>query len=412
MLADKYDVFLIDLDGVVYIGNQILPGSKEGIEKLRKLGKKVYFLTNDPRFLRQEICARLSLLGIEACPEDCISSGWATADYLAQHNIGSVYVIGTESLKTEIRNQGIKVIEHGQCRAVIVGYDDDTVFRQIQQAVRYIEKGAQFIATNDDGSFPGSTGYCVATGAIVKAIQMASRQRPIIIGKPYPHIFSAALKNIDRTARIVMIGDNPDIDILGAHQFGLAALLVSEEKYCCPSKRDYRNPDTVIPNLAALFTPNINPKDWVNPGFRWPDSVEPGVAGVVFNELGQVLLVKRQDNGLWGLPSGHVEPGETVEEAVIRELQEETGLKITVQKLIAIYSDPMSQVFPYPSGKTTHFITLCFHCIVTGGELKADNYEIGDVAFFNVNKLPYDILTMHPQWLSDALSNKEIPFVR
>lgn len=412
MLAEKYDIFLIDLDGVIYIGDRVLPGSKEAIEKLRTLGKKVYFLTNDPRLLRQELCSRLSLLGIAARPEECITAGSATAYYLVKHSIDSAYVIGTESLKAEMRNLGIKVIEQGECQAVIVGYDENTSFRQVQQAVRYIEKGAQFIATNDDNSFPGSEGRCVATGAIVEAVRMTSRQRPIVIGKPYPHIFSMALKDVDRSARIVMIGDNPDTDILGAHQFGLDGILVQEEQYCCPAKRDYRNPDAIIPNLSALFDPNIVSKCWEYPGFSWPDSIEPGVAAVIFNEIGQVLLVKREDNGLWGLPSGHVEAGETVEEAVVRELREETGLIISVQKLVGVYSDPVSQIFAYPSGKTTHFVTLCFLCNITGGGVKVDYQEIGDAAFFDIEKLPSDLLTMHPQWLSDALSCTDRLFIR
>ncbi|XFO64388.1 hypothetical protein SPSIL_004900 [Sporomusa silvacetica DSM 10669] len=77
-------------------------------------------MTNDPRFLRQELCTRLLLLGIAASKEECITTGWATAHYLAQHAIDRVYVIGTNSLKTEIRSLGIKVTEQGDCRAVIV----------------------------------------------------------------------------------------------------------------------------------------------------------------------------------------------------------------------------------------------------------------------------------------------------
>lgn len=412
MLAEQYDIFLIDIDGVIYTGGELLPGSMEGIEKLRALGKKVYFVTNDPRFLRQELCTRLSLLGIEASTEECITTGWATAHYLAQHAIDRVYVIGTKSLKAEIRSLGIKVTDQGNCQAVIIGYDENTTFRQVQQAVKYIETGAQFIATNDDSSFPGPEGRCVATGAIVGAVQMTSRQRPIIIGKPYPHIFSLALKNVDRNARIVMVGDSPDTDILGAHQFGLDGILVQGEQLSYPSKHDYRNPEAIIPNLSSLFDPNIAASCWKYPGFPWPDSIEAGVAAVIFNEFCQVLLVKREDNGLWGLPSGHVEAGETVEEAVIRELREETGLIIAVQKLIGVYSDPVSQIFAYPSGKTTHFITLCFLCNITGGRVKVDHQEIGDASFFDIQQLPSSLLTMHPQWLSDALADRDLPFVR
>ncbi|WP_258165043.1 NUDIX domain-containing protein [Alicyclobacillus acidocaldarius] len=150
----------------------------------------------------------------------------------------------------------------------------------------------------------------------------------------------------------------------------------------------------------------------LTPPFPWPERVEPGVAAVVFNEQGDVLLMKRMDNGLWGLPSGHVELGETVEEAIKREIMEETGLEVTVERLIGVYSDPASQVFSYPSGDVVHFITSCFLCRVVGGTIRADNQESAEVGFFNPSALPPNMLTMHPQWLMDALTTSRAAFIR
>jgi HAD superfamily hydrolase (TIGR01450 family) len=412
MFAEKYDVFLFDLDGVIYIGNRLLPGSKETIEKLRNRGKQIYFLTNDPRFSRQELCERLSYLGINASLEEFITAGWATAHYLVQHSINYVYVLGTESLKKEISNQGIKIVRQGECQAVVVGYSEDTTFHQVQQAVRYIEKGAKFVATNDDKSFPSAEGRCVATGAIVQAVQVACQQRPIIIGKPYPYMFHMALENVAHNARVVMIGDSPDTDILGAHQYGIDAILVEEKQLCYPVKCDYRYPNAKIENLRDLFSSNSVSSCWNSPGFPWPDTIEPGVAAVIFNKLGQIFLVKRVDNGLWGLPSGHVEVAETVAEAISRELCEETGFIVTVEKLVGVYSDPVTQIFRYPSGKITHFITLCFLCSIRGGELQVDRKEISEAAFFDIGHLPSNMMAMHPQWLSDALSRLDLAFIR
>ena len=412
MLAEKYDVFLIDLDGVIYIGNRLLPGSKETIEKLRKRGKQIYFLTNDPRFLRQELCERLLCLGIAASPEEIITAGWSTAHYLVQHSINRVYVIGTESLKTEISNQGIKVAVQGECQAVVVGYSENTTFHEVQQAVRHIEKGAKFIATNDDKSFPSPEGRCVATGAIVKAVQVTCEQHPIIIGKPYSHMFHMALENVERNARVVMIGDSLDTDILGAHQYGIDAILVERKQFYYPVKSDCCFPNAKIKNLIDLFSSNIVSSCWSSPGFSWPDTIEPGVAAVIFNKSGQIFLVKRIDNGLWGLPSGHVEVAETVSEAITRELCEETGLIVSAEKLVGVYSDPVTQVFNYPSGRITHFITLCFLCSIRGGNLQVDHKEISEAAFFDIGQLPSNLMTMHPQWLSDAVAHLDLAFIR
>ncbi|MDU4960830.1 MAG: NUDIX domain-containing protein [Sporomusaceae bacterium] len=146
--------------------------------------------------------------------------------------------------------------------------------------------------------------------------------------------------------------------------------------------------------------------------FAWPDTIEAAVAGVVFDRQGAVLLVRRTDNGLWGLPSGHIEKAETVSSAICREINEETGLVVIANKLIGVYSEPDSQIFCYPSGKTTHFITLSFLCRPAGGRLRPDRKEVSEAAFFQPSKLPRQLMTMHPQWLNDALAAREAAWVR
>jgi len=143
--------------------------------------------------------------------------------------------------------------------------------------------------------------------------------------------------------------------------------------------------------------------------------IRPGVAAAVLEHTGgttKVLLVRRSDNGLWGLPSGKVEIGETVEEAVIREVKEETGLKVKVIRLVGVYSNPETQFFSYPSGRKVHFITTFFECDIIGGVLKADQQETLEVKFFEVKKLPREILPMHPSWLEDLLSGRKEAFIR
>src|SRR5690606_4430322 len=142
------------------------------------------------------------------------------------------------------------------------------------------------------------------------------------------------------------------------------------------------------------------------------DDLKAGVAVIILSKENQVLLQKRSDVGLWGIPSGHIEIGETVSEAAIREVKEETNLDISIKKLIGVYSDPHSQVFEYPNGKVVHFITTCFLAGITGGELKYHSDESLAMKFFEPYKLPNDLLKMHPQWLEDALSNRESAFIR
>ncbi|MFD2681908.1 NUDIX domain-containing protein [Bacillus seohaeanensis] len=142
------------------------------------------------------------------------------------------------------------------------------------------------------------------------------------------------------------------------------------------------------------------------------DELKAGVAVIILNEANQVLLQKRADVGLWGIPSGHIEIGETVAEAAIREVKEETNLEIRIKKLIGVYSDPNSQVFAYPNGKVVHFITTCFLAEITGGELRCNSDESLDIKFFGQQNLPQDLLNMHPRWLNDALEKREMAFIR
>ncbi|AJD30817.1 MULTISPECIES: NUDIX domain-containing protein [Clostridium] len=137
----------------------------------------------------------------------------------------------------------------------------------------------------------------------------------------------------------------------------------------------------------------------------------PGVAIVIFNDKKQVLLQKRSDVCLWGIPSGHVEPGETVTNAAIREVFEETGLHVEVIRFIGVYSDPKSQIFEYPDGRVTHFVTCCFQARIVGGEISCESPETLDLKFFSIDELPTNIVKMHPDWLKDALSTGG-PYIR
>jgi len=141
------------------------------------------------------------------------------------------------------------------------------------------------------------------------------------------------------------------------------------------------------------------------------DAIKPGVAVIIIDDQQRVLLQKRADVGLWCIPSGNVEPGETIAEAAIREIKEEMNLTISIIKLIGVYSDPDSQIFQYPNGKTIHFVTSCFLAQIVEGTFKMNDESL-DIQFFPITALPQPLLKMHPQWLEDALSDKQEAFIR
>ncbi|MBV9454317.1 MAG: HAD-IIA family hydrolase [Rubrobacter sp.] len=414
MLVERFDVFLFDLDGVVYLGDEPLPHARESLARLRSAGKAVLFLTNDPRPTRSEVARRLARLGIEARQQEIFASGWATARCLKQSDVRSAYVVGSPGLISEIREAGVEVIESGHPEAVVIGGDERTSYAHIERAVRLILGGARFVATNPDSSYPTPEGPIPGAGAVVAAIQAASNKRPAVtVGKPYPEMFDLALEEFeDKTGRIVMVGDNPSTDILGAHRVGITGILVSRTPVRFRSNQDFRIPDAVIPDLSFLFDPRVSVRAWKSPSFSWPDRVEAGVAAVILNRKNEVLLVRRVDRDLWSVPSGGIERGESIKEAVSRNVIEETGLKVAATRLIGVYSDPASQVFCYPAREAVQFITCCFLCVIEGEILQAVDTEASGAAFFNPEKLPAGLLPTHSKWLSDTLAGREPPFIR
>jgi len=143
-----------------------------------------------------------------------------------------------------------------------------------------------------------------------------------------------------------------------------------------------------------------------------PDSVRPGTCAVIFDDNGGVLLERRSDNGFWGLPGGAVEVGESVEQAVKREVMEETALRVEVKRLVGVYSDPLRyNISSYPDGNVVHWVTAVFECVRMDGELTM-SHESTDIRYFNVDGLPENTLRSHALRISDALDPASGPFIR
>ncbi len=139
--------------------------------------------------------------------------------------------------------------------------------------------------------------------------------------------------------------------------------------------------------------------------------IRPGVSACVLSAHG-VLLQRRDDNGLWGLPGGAVDPGETVSAAVVREVREETGLVVRPVRLIGVYSDPANhQVMTYPDGNVIHYVSTAFECVVVGGAL-ACGAESLEVAWFPPDALPPDLMPVARLRIQDALARQPSAFVR
>src|SRR5881296_2190550 len=139
--------------------------------------------------------------------------------------------------------------------------------------------------------------------------------------------------------------------------------------------------------------------------------VRPSVSAVIFGARRRLLLQHRSDGGQWGLPGGSLEIGESVTEGVIREVREETGLTVTVGRLVGVYSEPKLQVVRYPDGNVWHYVNVCFECAVRGGALATSDETLA-LDYFPVRRLPLGLLSNHRIRVRDACMRRVAPFVR
>jgi 8-oxo-dGTP pyrophosphatase MutT (NUDIX family) len=147
-----------------------------------------------------------------------------------------------------------------------------------------------------------------------------------------------------------------------------------------------------------------------------PDSeralgVRPSVSAVIFDGRGRLLLQQRSDGGQWGLPGGSVEIGESVHDAVIREVREETGLQVTVLRLVGVYSEPTLQVVRYPDGNVWHYVNVCFECAVRSGELTTCDETLA-LRYVSPARLPATLLPNHRIRIRDARTHRAAAFIR
>ena len=139
--------------------------------------------------------------------------------------------------------------------------------------------------------------------------------------------------------------------------------------------------------------------------------VRPSVSAVIFDRRGRLLLQQRSDGGQWGLPGGSVEIGESVAEAVVREVHEETGLTVRPRRIIGVYSDPALQVVRYPDGNVWHYVNVCFECTRHAGELTTCDETLA-LEYFLLGRLPQTLLPNHRIRIRDARARRTAAVIR
>jgi HAD superfamily hydrolase (TIGR01450 family) len=257
-LADSYDGFLIDLDGVVWLGYDFLPGAVEALQQLEREGKPLAFVTNSPRQAPAEHAETLRRGGVPVEDGQMVTAG-STLIALALENFGpapKAIATGTDSFLAQLRDAGIELVDHAdwkRAEAVLVSGHSGFGYDELKATSMAARNGALLAATGRDPTMPMPDGLWPGTGSILAAIETASGVEGVITGKPEARIFEAGLEAIgaDRNpeVRIAMIGDTPLTDIAGAQASGLDGILIAGREE--PSV----TPEHVIAGLADLLEP-------------------------------------------------------------------------------------------------------------------------------------------------------------
>jgi len=255
--------YLLDLDGVVYRGNRLLPGARELVDWCDATGRKVAFVSNNSFATVEEVTQKLARLGAPRPEGRVVTAGWATVRVIAQrYPRGSVYALAGPSMEAMLRTAGLRPVwserrDGAPPDAVLIGLDHGVTYARDARALTAALEGAALFAVNRDPRLPIEDGFEPGTGAIVAAVEAASSRTAEIVGKPAPTILLQALDllGVDRE-QALMVGDGLDLDIVAGHAAGVATALTlsgltSAEEAAQASGN--RKPEFVYENLAALL---------------------------------------------------------------------------------------------------------------------------------------------------------------
>ncbi len=246
--------FLIDMDGVIYRGSQLIPGADLFIQKLRNLQIPFLFLTNNSQRTRRDVATKLRRLGIDAQEQHIFTCSMATARFLAaQKPGGTAFVIGEGGLLHALHRNGYSIVDTDP-DYVVVGEGRTVTMEQVEAAVRMIASGAKLIATNLDPNCPTQDGIRPGCGAIVAMLEAATGVQAFSLGKPSPIMMRAARKQLGLSAaETTIVGDTMETDILGGVQMGYRTILVLTGGTRREDLMRYAyRPDLVVDSVAQL----------------------------------------------------------------------------------------------------------------------------------------------------------------
>jgi len=252
---------IMDMDGVLWRGNQVLPGARAWLDHLRDRATPFALATNNSSKTPHDYVQKLAELGLGPVdPGQIVTSGTAAVNYVrSRYPAGTpVHVLGGDGLKSLLAAAGFPLSD--EAGVVVVGIDFNLTYDRLKRAALLIRAGADFIGTNADATFPMADGLAPGAGSLLAALRTATGVEPVIMGKPNPPVFNAALAALGTSAdQTLMIGDRFDTDIVGARAVGMKTALVltgvtspGDLAHAVPA------PDAIYADLAALHADSVS----------------------------------------------------------------------------------------------------------------------------------------------------------
>jgi HAD superfamily hydrolase (TIGR01450 family) len=246
--------WVIDLDGVIWLADQPIPGSADAVGRLRRAGIGVLFATNNASPTVSQLVGRLADAGIEAGAGEIVTSAQAAASMLAPGSVAMV--CADDGVREALAERGVAVSDDGPVDAVVVGWTRRFDFALLAQAATAVRAGARLIGTNEDPTHPTPQGLLPGSGAILAAVATAAQAEPEVAGKPHPPM--AALLRARAPDAQVMVGDRPSTDGALARRMGLRFALVRSAVTADGREPMVVEPDEEAADLHALVEQRLN----------------------------------------------------------------------------------------------------------------------------------------------------------
>jgi glycerol 3-phosphatase-2 len=315
-LAQRYDVALLDLDGVVYVGPDPVPDAPENLRKAAKEGMRIGYVTNNASRPASVVAEHLASFGLDVIPDDVVTSAQAAAKLIASDfpQGSAVLVVGGEGLYVALEEYGLKPVRSSDADPVAVaqGFHPDVNWVMLADGAHAINEGARWYATNLDLTIPTAAGKAPGNGTLVQAVRAAVEVDPVVAGKPEPPLLETSIERL-KAERPLMIGDRLDSDIEGAHNVGIASLWVAtgiNDAHDLAAAPKNQRPTYIAAGLGALAEtqPGVKVDGSKHSCEGWTaEVVNGGVAvtgeGKPFDGLRAIL------SAVWAAVDGPAKPG-------------------------------------------------------------------------------------------------------